>query len=175
MFENPALASLGLSSLADGRIIRPLRGGFLVEDADRFVLRIQENWKALLTRQQQIDLLVAWGLGSTATSNSIVLVHGGMLIGRGFAQPSRVLSCKVAMLHATENNHGVLLPHAVAYSDSFFPFKDGPKVLVDAAGIKVIFATSGSVRDEEVQAFCRDRGVLLLQLPDKEARGFSRH
>jgi len=63
---------------------------------------------------------------------------------------------------------------AVAVSDSFFPFPDAVEVLINA-GIRVIFSTSGSIKDGIIQKLCEDRGVTLVQLPDAKARGFFGH
>ncbi|HXW69638.1 MAG TPA: hypothetical protein VEJ88_08505, partial [Dissulfurispiraceae bacterium] len=60
------------------------------------------------------------------------------------------------------------------YSDSFFPFTDGPQVLA-RAGIKTIFASSGSVMDNDVKAFCLKKNVSLVLVPDKAGRGFFGH
>jgi len=138
------------------------------------VLEIPDEWKALLDRRQQADLVVAWAIGATSNSNSIVLVRQGFLVGRGVAQPSRVLASKVALLHARENGHEKSIPQCVAYSDSFFPFDDAPTVLAEA-GVKVIFATSGSINDKAVRKTCERLGVTLLQLDDRVARGFFGH
>lgn len=63
---------------------------------------------------------------------------------------------------------------AVAYSDSYFPFPDAPQVLIDA-GVSAIFCTSGSVRDEIVLETMIAAGVAVVQLPDRDARGFFGH
>ena len=174
MFANEALRDLFSIGLDTSPQYRQVWGGFLKQDPNLFVLDIPNDWGAPLTERQQCDLVIAWAVGATANSNTIVLVHDGYLLGRGVAQPSRVLACKVALLHARENGHGDKLPECIAYSDSFFPFEDGPTVLAEA-GVKTIFATSGSVRDAEVREACERLGVMLLQLPDKEARGFFAH
>lgn len=174
MYENPALGNLGCHSMDLSQRIRPCRGGFFTQDADAFVLSLPMEWREALSSQQQIDMLVGWGIGSTATSNSIVLVADGMLLGRGLAQPSRVLAVKVALLHAQENGHAGIVPRAVAYSDSFFPHQDGVEAL-GGADIKVVFATSGSMADKKVLDVAHAYGIGLYQLPDVEARGFSRH
>jgi phosphoribosylaminoimidazolecarboxamide formyltransferase/IMP cyclohydrolase len=49
---------------------------------------------------------------------------------------------------------------AVAASDAFFPFADGPQILIDA-GVKAIVQPGGSVRDEETVAACRAAGVTM--------------
>ncbi len=69
-------------------------------------------------------------------------------------------------------NHNI--QGATAYSDSFFPFPDGPEELIKA-GVKVIFASSGSIKDSEVIAVCQKAEVTLVMLPDAEARGFCWH
>jgi AICAR transformylase/IMP cyclohydrolase PurH len=49
---------------------------------------------------------------------------------------------------------------AVAASDAFFPFADGPQILIDA-GVKAIVQPGGSVRDAEVVAACEAAGVTM--------------
>ena len=46
-------------------------------------------------------------------------------------------------------------------SDAFFPFADGPQVLIDA-GVSAIVQPGGSVRDEEVVKAARDAGVTMF-------------
>ena len=66
------------------------------------------------------------------------------------------------------------LKGAVAYSDSFFPFPDGPSILAEA-GIAVILTSSGSVGDDQVKNVMTKAGVSLIMAPDKEVRGFYSH
>ncbi len=119
-----------------------------------------------------IDCTLAWAIGSTSNSNTITLVKDGMLIGNGVGQHDRVGCCELAIKRARDAGHDP--KGAVAYSDSFFPFEDGPQVLIEA-GIRAIFATSGSIRDEIVKKTCDDAGVRFYTLPDAEARGFFGH
>lgn len=49
---------------------------------------------------------------------------------------------------------------SVAASDAFFPFADGPQVLIDA-GVIAIVEPGGSVRDDEVIEACDKAGVAL--------------
>jgi phosphoribosylaminoimidazolecarboxamide formyltransferase/IMP cyclohydrolase len=48
----------------------------------------------------------------------------------------------------------------VAASDAFFPFADGPQVLLDA-GVKVIVQPGGSKRDDEVVEAIKAAGATL--------------
>lgn len=52
-------------------------------------------------------------------------------------------------------------PHLVAASDAFFPFRDGPDLLMDA-GVSAIIQPGGSKRDAEVIAACDERGVAMI-------------
>ena len=62
----------------------------------------------------------------------------------------------------------------MAYSDSFFPFPDGPMILANA-GIKTILTTSGSVNDDLVMKTLADAGVTTVTIPDSIGRGFAKH
>lgn len=172
---NPELGRLERKSLDQAPRFRQVRGGFLRQPNYTFVLdlkdpRIEKVGKA--TPEQEKDLLLALAIGSRSNSNTITIVRDTMLIGNGVGQQDRVGAARLAVDRARSENHET--DGAVAYSDSFFPFTDGPKVLTDA-GIKVIFASSGSVRDEEVKTFCREHGVVLYLIPDKVGRGFFGH
>ena len=50
---------------------------------------------------------------------------------------------------------------AVAASDAFFPFDDGPRLLIDA-GVRCIVHPGGSKRDDDTFALCAERGVTCL-------------
>jgi phosphoribosylaminoimidazolecarboxamide formyltransferase/IMP cyclohydrolase len=70
-------------------------------------------------------------------------------------QVNRVDSCRLAVERAGER-----APSAVAASDAFFPFPDGPQILIDA-GVKAIVQPGGSVRDAEVVEACAAAGVTM--------------
>ncbi|MFA5935606.1 MAG: hypothetical protein WC787_02015 [Patescibacteria group bacterium] len=164
---NPALASLGPDSLDTTRQLRQVRGGFLAQPNYTQV----PDWGTLHDPNHE-SLCLAWAIGSTSNSNTITLVKNGMLIGNGVGQQDRVGCCELALKRARDAGHDPR--DSVAYSDSFFPFPDGPKVLIEA-GIKAILTTSGSVNDEKTRKVCGDAGVALYTLPDAEARGFFGH
>jgi phosphoribosylaminoimidazolecarboxamide formyltransferase/IMP cyclohydrolase len=118
------------------------------------------------------DLILAWAIGATSNSNTVTIVRDGMLLGNGVGQQDRIGACHLAISRASDAGHD--LSGAVAYSDSYFPFADGPLALA-RAGIRAILATSGSIRDSEVTAALQREGVTLVLLPDAKARGFYRH
>ncbi len=68
----------------------------------------------------------------------------------------RVDSCRLAVERAGDRARG-----SVAASDAFFPFADGPQILIDA-GISAIIQPGGSVRDDEVVSLARAAGVTMF-------------
>ena len=50
---------------------------------------------------------------------------------------------------------------SVAASDAFFPFADGPNILIDA-GVTAIIQPGGSKRDAEVIAACDAHDVAMI-------------
>jgi phosphoribosylaminoimidazolecarboxamide formyltransferase/IMP cyclohydrolase len=93
------------------------------------------------------DLQFAW--------RTIRAVKSNAWVGVGMGQVNRVDSCNLAVARAGERAAG-----SVAASDAFFPFADGPQILLDA-GVKAIVAPGGSIRDEEVIEAVRNAGVTM--------------
>lgn len=176
VITNAALEGLDVNSLDTAPRFRYVRGGFQMQQNYTFVLDFNSDlWlehNDTPEAQAALDLLLAWAVGSTSTSNTITLVKEGMLIGNGVGQQDRVGAAKLAVLRAQEAGHSI--EGATAYSDSFFPFSDGAEVLINA-GVGTIFTSSGSVRDPEVFETIRSAGVTLYSLPDKVCRGFYGH
>jgi phosphoribosylaminoimidazolecarboxamide formyltransferase/IMP cyclohydrolase len=102
------------------------------------------------------NLVFAWKACRAVKSNAIVLAHGSATVGIGMGQVNRVDSCRLAVERAGDRAVG-----SVAASDAFFPFSDGPQVLLDA-GISAIVQPGGSVRDDETIALARERGVTMF-------------
>jgi len=174
MMTNPALGTLSIDSLDTTPLRRYVRGGYILQPNYTHVLDIDAStsYGTPLTQSQKDDLTLAWGIGSVCNSNTISIVKHGMLIGNGVGQQDRVGAAELAVKRAIDAGHD--LDGAVAYSDSFFPAPDGPVVLA-SAGVKVIFATSGSRRDDETIEACKNLDVSLLMQPDADARGFAQH
>ena len=190
---NPALAGLNAGSLDSSRRLRPVRGGALEQPNYDFVADFGADYMEThgeISDSQKRDMILAWGIGSTSNSNTITLVKDGRLIGNGVGQQDRVGAAQLALTRTTsefpeleERGDKISLKvsldknkleGAVAYSDSFFPFPDGPELLA-RAGIKAILTSSGSVGDETVIKTLTDSGVSLAMLPDKTGRGFFMH
>ena len=107
------------------------------------------------------DLDLAWRLCRGVVSNAILLVRDGMLVGLGSGQVSRVDACRGAVDKARQFQGEAGATGAVAASDAFFPFADGPKVLLDA-GVTAIVQPGGSMRDAEVLADVEAAGAAML-------------
>ena len=88
-------------------------------------------------------------------SNAILLAHDGASVGVGMGQVNRVDSCRLAVERAGDRARG-----SVAASDAFFPFADGPQILIDA-GVSAIVQPGGSVRDAEVIEAAKAAGVTM--------------
>ncbi|HEV7454356.1 MAG TPA: hypothetical protein VGO07_03795 [Candidatus Saccharimonadales bacterium] len=173
---NPALGGLTEDSLDTAPRFRYVRGGILQQDNYTFVFDIAspelERHGKALTAKQIKDMQLAWAVGSTSNSNTITLVKDGRLIGNGVGQQDRVSAAELAVKRTNDAGHDP--KGAIAYSDSFFPFPDGPLKLADA-GVAAILASRGSVRDGDVAKALTDAGVTFWTLPDTTIRGFFNH
>ena len=101
------------------------------------------------------DLAFAWQACRAVKSNAILLAKDGASVGIGMGQVNRVDSCRLAVSRAGERAKG-----SVAASDAFFPFEDGPQILIDA-GVRAIVQPGGSVRDELTIEAAKAAGVTM--------------
>ncbi|KKW19314.1 MAG: Bifunctional purine biosynthesis protein PurH [Parcubacteria group bacterium GW2011_GWA2_51_10] len=174
---NPALAKIP-DHLVGGGEVKSVRDLTLEQEAFNFIpdfAHMERHGTALSGKDAKIvfaDLSLAYAVASSSTSNTVTLVKNGRLIGNAVGQQKRLGSAKLALRLAKENGHDV--KGAVAVSDSFFPFPDGLEVLAKA-GVRAVFATSGSVRDKDVFAAAEKLKVALFTVPDKEGRMFAGH
>ena len=171
---NPALSELN-GNLDQTPRFRFVRGGFLMQPNYTFIPDFDRGAivkHGTATPVQEDDMLLAWAIGSTSNSNTITLVKNDQLIGNGIGQQDRVGAANLAITRARRSGHNV--SGAAAYSDSFFPFPDGPETLIEA-GVTAIFTSSGSVKDQATIDVCAKHGVALYMVPDQVGRGFFAH
>ncbi|WP_329571067.1 bifunctional phosphoribosylaminoimidazolecarboxamide formyltransferase/IMP cyclohydrolase [Streptomyces sp. NBC_01361] len=102
------------------------------------------------------ELAFAWKACRAVKSNAILLAKDGASVGVGMGQVNRVDSCKLAVERAGEER----ARGSFAASDAFFPFPDGPQILIDA-GVKAIVQPGGSIRDEQVVEAAKKAGVTM--------------
>ena len=104
---------------------------------------------------------IAWS-EFDARANGIartLLQAGGMTLGVGAGQMSRIDSARIASIKA--QNAGLTLAGSAVASDAFFPFRDGLDVVVDA-GAACVIQPGGSMRDAEVIAAADERGIAMV-------------
>jgi phosphoribosylaminoimidazolecarboxamide formyltransferase/IMP cyclohydrolase len=140
---------------------RRIDGGLLVQlsdavdaDHDRAV-----NWKLVagqpVSEETLADCEFAWKAARSVKSNAILLARDGASVGIGMGQVNRVDSCRLAVQRAGDRAAG-----SVAASDAFFPFADGPEILL-AGGVSAIVQPGGSVRDDDVIAAVQAAGASM--------------
>jgi phosphoribosylaminoimidazolecarboxamide formyltransferase / IMP cyclohydrolase len=140
-------------------MLHKIVGGYLVQERDLAgwdPASLKVVSKRPPTEPELADLRVAWLACKHVKSNAIVIARDGMMLGSGAGQQDRVNACRIAVAKAGERAKG-----AVAASDAFFPFPDGPTILLDA-GITAIIHPGGSVRDRESIDLADQRGAAMV-------------
>ena len=142
--------------------IKRVGGGWLVQTPDAYNVprdALKVVTKRQPTEQEMNDLSFAWKVAKYVKSNAIVFVGGGMTLGVGAGQMSRIDSARIASIKA--ENAGLTLKGSAVASDAFFPFRDGLDVVV-AAGATCVIQPGGSVRDDEVIAAADEHGIAMV-------------
>jgi phosphoribosylaminoimidazolecarboxamide formyltransferase/IMP cyclohydrolase len=140
---------------------RSISGGLLMQERDAIDAEGDDpsTWTLATGEAASPDLLAdlafAWRACRAAKSNAVLLARDGASVGVGMGQVNRVDSCRLAVERAGDRAAG-----SVAASDAFFPFEDGPQVLIDA-GIRAIVQPGGSVRDELTVEAAEKAGVTM--------------
>jgi phosphoribosylaminoimidazolecarboxamide formyltransferase / IMP cyclohydrolase len=158
---NVRLLAVGAPSAipAGAKYLKNVLGGLLVQDYDTLgwdASKLQVVTKRAPTAAELADLAFAWPVVKHLSSNAICIVKDQELVGAGAGQMSRVNSTDIAVRLAAARARG-----AVAASDAFFPFPDGPQKLIDA-GITAIVQPGGSKGDQSVIAACDQAGVAMV-------------
>jgi phosphoribosylaminoimidazolecarboxamide formyltransferase/IMP cyclohydrolase len=145
---------------------RSIPGGLLVQERDLRVTPIDKLEHKAGPKPTHEQLVTATFLEATARSLlSNAIVVGGRsparpaalrMFGAGAGQMDRMTACRIAI-----EKSGTLAAHAVAFSDAFFPFPDGPEILINA-GVQCLVHPGGSKRDPDTFDLCNARGVTCL-------------
>jgi len=154
----PIDGSLGRNAIDFKRV----SSGLLMQTSDNHELSVADLkvvTKKQPTPEQLQDLLFAWKIAKYVKSNAIVFCKGGMTMGVGAGQMSRLDSARIASIKAQAA--GLSLAGTAVASDAFFPFRDGLDVVVDA-GATCIIQPGGSIRDQEVIDAADERGVAMV-------------
>ncbi|EST31548.1 bifunctional phosphoribosylaminoimidazolecarboxamide formyltransferase/IMP cyclohydrolase [Streptomyces roseochromogenus] len=137
-------------------------GGLLLQVADRLQADGDDpaHWTLAageaLSEAELKELAFAWKACRAVKSNAILLAKDGASVGVGMGQVNRVDSCKLAVERAGEER----ARGSYAASDAFFPFPDGPEILI-GAGVRAIVQPGGSIRDELVVEAAKKAGVTM--------------
>ena len=143
------------------RTLHPVSGGALLQQPDRIDALGDDPaaWELKAGTAADVatlsDLAFAWRACRAVKSNAILLARDGASVGVGMGQVNRVDSCRLAVERAGERSAG-----SVAASDAFFPFADGPRLLIDG-GVRAIVQPGGSLRDQETIDLCAEHGITL--------------
>ena len=168
--KNLRLLTVALGKAHNDFDFKRVGGGLLVQTPDNQICAegaLRCVTKRQPTSSQIADLMFAWNVARFVKSNTIVYARGGMTLGVGAGQMSRVDSARIAMLKAEEA--GLSLEGSVAASDAFFPFRDGLDVVVDA-GCTAVIQPGGSIRDDEVIAAADERGIAMVFTGERHFR-----
>ncbi len=165
-------AAAGSGAAAGRWESRPVSGGLLAQSIDRVDAVVRDEagtatggddpayWQLACGNPADeatlADLAFAWRAVRAVKSNAILLAHDGASVGIGMGQVNRVDSCRLAVSRAGEDR----ARGSVAASDAFFPFADGPQILIDA-GVRAIVQPGGSMRDAETVAAATAAGVTM--------------
>lgn len=137
-------------------------GGVLLQVTDRLQADGDDpaHWTLAsgeaLDAEELRELAFAWKACRAVKSNAILLAKDGASVGVGMGQVNRVDSCKLAVERAGEER----ARGSYAASDAFFPFPDGPEILI-GAGVRAIVQPGGSIRDELVVEAAKKAGVTM--------------
>ncbi|MET0335548.1 MAG: bifunctional phosphoribosylaminoimidazolecarboxamide formyltransferase/IMP cyclohydrolase, partial [Rhizobacter sp.] len=160
-----ALPKGGTTAWEQGRNaqdVKRIGSGLLIQSADNHELKLSDLkvvTKTQPTKQQLEDMLFAWTVGKYVKSNAIVFCAGGMTLGVGAGQMSRLDSARIAGIKAEAA--GLSLKGSAVASDAFFPFRDTLDELVKAGATSVIHP-GGSMRDEEVIGAANEHGIAMV-------------
>jgi phosphoribosylaminoimidazolecarboxamide formyltransferase/IMP cyclohydrolase len=150
------------NSLSAGMDFKRVTGGLLVQDRDNGMVTeadLKVVSKRIPTAEELTDLMFTWKVAKFVKSNAIVYGKGGMTIGIGAGQMSRVYSARIAAIKAQDAS--LRVTGSVMASDAFFPFRDG----IDSAaevGITAVIQPGGSMRDEEVIQAANEHDIAMV-------------
>jgi phosphoribosylaminoimidazolecarboxamide formyltransferase/IMP cyclohydrolase len=151
-----------IGTAANALDFKRVGGGMLLQTPDAKNVGLPELrvvTRLAPTEAQLQDLMFAWKVAKFVKSNAIVFCAGGMTLGVGAGQMSRIDSARIASIKA--RNAGLSLQGSAVASDAFFPFRDGLDVVI-AEGAACVIQPGGSLRDDEVIAAADERGIAMV-------------
>jgi phosphoribosylaminoimidazolecarboxamide formyltransferase/IMP cyclohydrolase len=144
-----------------GRLVefRPISGGYLAQLKDFYT---EEEFKPRVvskrapTDREWDDLFFAWKAARHIKSNGITIAKDRTLLGMGAGQPSRLVSCQLALERAGDRSKG-----AVLGSDAFIPFPDTVEMAA-GGGVTAVIQVGGSIRDKDSIETADKNGMAMV-------------
>lgn len=143
---------------------KSIPGGMLVQDRDTRTASL-DQWTVAAgpapDEKTLADAAVAWTMVKHLKSNAVAIAGRDgsdvvRMFGMGAGLVDRLTAARLAAEKAGDKARG-----AIAVSDAFFPFPDGPEILIKA-GVSTIVHPGGSKRDQETFDLCEKHGVTCL-------------
>jgi phosphoribosylaminoimidazolecarboxamide formyltransferase/IMP cyclohydrolase len=157
--KNLRLIALDPSAEPFNRVsLTPVQGGFLAQDADAAVWKLEELTTPTRLKPSDADLRqleFAFKVVKHVRSNAIVLVKEGRVVAVAGGFTNRVDAVEQCLRKARVPLEGALLA-----SDAFFPFPDNIELLA-GSGVKAIVQPGGSLRDADAIAACDRLGIAM--------------
>jgi phosphoribosylaminoimidazolecarboxamide formyltransferase / IMP cyclohydrolase len=148
----------------EGLSLRSIPGGLLAQERDTHPFSASDLRHAAGPAADD-DLRqaagLAWAVVKMLKSNAICIATPERLLGAGAGQMDRVAACRLAVAKAGDLSEARTRGPVIAASDAFFPFPDGPQILIDA-GVNCLIHPGGSKRDDETFALCEEHGITCL-------------
>ena len=159
VLELPALTKLDAVAGVDYKVLNGVMLAQVRQELDYKDLKVVTKTKP--TDAQMKDLKFAFDVVKHAKSNGIVLVQDEQTVGIGGGPGRRDLAAKIAVWQAERLRPNIGAKGAVAASDAFFPFADGPEELIKA-GVTAIIQPGGSTRDQDSIDLCDKYGIPMV-------------
>ncbi len=159
--KNVRVLQIKLEKALNAFDLKRVGGGLLVQTSDDFDIagELKVVTKRKPSERELNDMIFAFRVAKFVKSNAIVFCAGGMTLGVGAGQMSRIDSTRIAAIKA--KHAGLSLKNSVAASDAFFPFRDGLDVIANA-GATAIIQPGGSMRDDEVIKAADEHGIAMV-------------
>ncbi|MCH7602804.1 MAG: hypothetical protein IIB54_08580 [Planctomycetes bacterium] len=164
-WKNVRLLAVGALGHSPGSRMdyKSVPGGMLLQERDLKPARVSD-WKHAAgpapTEQLIREAGFIWTLAKHLKSNAIAIGTGNQMLGAGMGQVDRINACNLAIERAGKKIKASPTP-VIAASDAFFPFSDGPQLLIDA-GVKCLVHPGGSKRDQDTFDLCDKYDVTCL-------------
>jgi phosphoribosylaminoimidazolecarboxamide formyltransferase/IMP cyclohydrolase len=142
---------------------RSIPGGLLAQVQDRHPIKT-DDLRHVAGPPPTVEMTRDAGILATVNkhlkSNAVCIGRDGALLGAGGGQMDRIAACRIAIEKAGDRLKGDG-GAPVAASDAFFPFADGPALLIEA-GVRCLVHPGGSKRDDETFQLCNEKNVTCL-------------